>query len=618
LASNFKERTVKYLNKDFQTLKRDLMDFTAAHQSGVFQDFNETSPGMAILEMTAYIGDVLSFYQDMQFEELKHETARQIENVSSFAKVLGYRPSGKRAARGIASIFVEVPATVAGNERTADTNYSPIVRAGSKLQGPDGIIFETLADVDFSKVAATENTSTPLVVTGSQFDSTTGFPTYFALRKDVEIIAGETKTDSFFIQNFEQFKTIELTNEDVIEILSVYDSDGNTWYEVDYLPQEIIFEQETNNDSDSQTVPYSLKYRAVPRRFIVNRDITTNKTSLIFGSGDGINFDDELVPNIADFSLPTAGKTNFTTFSLDPQNFLKTSTLGLSPFNTTIFVNYRVGGGLKTNVGVGAINVVNQANLSFSTTSLIPSKKADVQSSVECYNFSRTSGGNEEETVPEIKANSSAFFAAQNRVVTKEDYIARLFSLPQKFGKVEKAFVRKDSVNELALDIHVLTKDANGALTQATPTLNNNIRKYLSMFRILTDGVNIMPTDIINLRVNFGVVISPKFNRNEVLANCLVLLKDSLKTDNMQIGQPIILSDLSAQLQSVVGVISVYDLRITKPVMNEGLLVYSDNSNFELSTFDVQANTKNAILYCPENAIFQVKYPNIDIIGESK
>lgn len=612
MATDFKERTIKYINKDFQSFKRDLMEFTKAHHSGVFQDFNESSPGMALLELSAYIGDVLSFYQDMQFEEMRQETARQIENVTSFAKTLGYRPAGKRSARGIVSVFVEVPATTQNGTRVPDDAYSPIMRQGSQFQGPSGVVFETLSDVIFSASVPSDNTDAIRMVTGSQFDTSTGLPTFFALRKDVEVIAGTTKTDTVSVGNFEQFKTIELSEEDVIEVLSVVDSDGNDWTEVDYLPQEVVFNATTNDGSDSRVVPYVLKLKAVPRRFITDMDPVTNKTTLIFGSGDGVNFDDELIPNVSDFALPISGRQSFSSFSIDPQNFLKTRTLGLSPFNTTLTITYRVGGGEQTNVAPGTIKSVNSAVLEFMTTNLNPQTKANVIGSIECLNMKKTEGGAGAESIAEIKANSAAFFAAQDRVVTKEDYIARLFSMPSKFGKIEKAFVRKDAVNDMGLDIHILTKDENGFMSQASQTLTQNIKRYLAPYRMLTDGVNLLKTDIINIQIDFGVVISPKFNRNEVLTKCLSVLKDYLSIDNMQIGQPIVISDLMSLLQNVVGVVSVYDLKV------KGVAGTHNGRDYSTNSVDLNAWTQNGIVYCPENSIFEIKYPNKDINGASK
>lgn len=608
-----REKSIKYLNRDFQTLKRDLIKFSQAHHSGAFQDFNESSPGMAILEMQAYVGDVLSFYQDMQFMELQREHARQVENVVAMAKQLGYRPSGKRAARGVQTFFLEVPYTVQDGERVPDPAYCPILRKGAKLNGPNGSVFETLEDVYFSASIPTPNTDRPLEVTGSRFDSSNGQPTHFVLRKDVETIAGETKVDTFTITDFERFKTIELADPDVLEVISVVDSDGNEWTEVDFLAQEAVFDSTVNSDSDSSTVPYVLKLITVPRRFETDRDPVTNKTSLIFGSGDGVNFDDELLPNLADLALPLPGRRTFSNYAIDPQNFLKTRSLGLSPYNTTLTVTYRVGGGSQTNVPPGTIKSVGDAVLDFTSSGLSTSKKGDVEGSLETLNYLKTDGGAPEETISEIKANSAAFFAAQMRAVTKEDYIARVLSLPAKFGKPEKVYVKQDVINPRALDIHILAKDENDHLTQATSILTQNIRTYLGRYRMLTDGVNILQTDIINLKVDFGVVVSPKLNRTEVLAKCLEVLRQYFHVDKMQIGAPIVFSDVSSQLQNVFGVISVYKLDFKNSFGSAGTGI-----EYSPIRFDVQSWTQNGILYCPDNSIFEVKFPTKDIVGETK
>lgn len=607
MATDFiKERSVKYLNRDFIRLKRDLMDFSQAHHSGALQDFNESSPGMALLDLTAYVGDVLSFYQDVQFMELQREQARQIVNVVEFAKSRGYRPQGKRAARGTQAFFIQVPATNVGGQIVPDDLYSPVLEKGSQVQGPDGVVFETLENVAFSA----SNVDSPRFVTGSQFDQNTGLPTFFAIMKEVDVIAGETKIDTVTVDGFQQFYSLELSSQDVVEVISVQDSDGNVWHEVDYLAQEMVYDSIINTDStNNDVVPYVLKYNSVPRRFITDRDPKTSKTSLIFGSGDGVTFDDELIPNLADLALPLAGRETFTTFALDPQNFLKTRSLGLSPFNVTLTITYRVGGGSQTNVAAESIKTVSKSTLDFSTNSLDPLKISSVRGSIETLNKERTSGGGPEETISEIKANSAAFFAAQQRVVTTEDYIARVMTLPSKFGKPEKVFVKKNNVSSLALDIHVLALDPDSHLTTATQALKNNIKTYLSPYRMLTDGVNILDSNIINLRCYFGIVAGARVNKTEVMAKCLDVVRKYLRTEDMQIGQPIVLSDIASDIQRVNGVVSVYDLRMSNVIGSQEGLEYSS------FRFDPSANTKNQILYCPGNSIFEIKYPTRDIIG---
>jgi hypothetical protein len=611
MSSQFAERTVKFINKDFLGFKRDLIRFSQAHHSGVFQDFNEAAPGMAILELQAAIGDSLAFYMDYSFNELKQETARQIDNVASFAVSKGYRPQGKAAARCVQSFMIEVPATNLRGAAVPDDTYAPTMLMGSKVQGPNGVFFETVDDLNF----ATSSIDSPRYITGSKFDSVSGIPTHFAIKKDVEVIAGQTITETFSIGDFQPFKELELGSEDVLEILSVTDTDSNTWYEVDYLARDTIFDATVNTDDDNDTVPFVLKLVPAPRRFITQRNVTTNKTKLVFGSGDGVNFDDDLVPNLADLALPLAGRRTFSSYALDPQNFLRTRSLGLSPYNTTITVRYRVGGGEETNVPAGSIDTPAEVSFDFSTTSLDAAKKARVISSLETMNVKRSNGGGPAESISEIKANSDAFFAAQDRCVVREDYVARVKSLPAKFGKPFKVYAKKtnDLINVNSVDIHVLTKDADGHLTQASTTLMNNIRTYVSRYSGLNVGVNILRADIINLKLEFGIVVAPKLNRTEVLTKCLAVARDYLHVDKYEVGQPIVLSDLSAELQKVYGVISVYKLQFKNIFCPQ-----QDDQGYSTTRFDVRANTANSILYCPQNAVFEVKFPSKDIVGEAK
>lgn len=600
-----KERNVSYVNRDFNSLKRDLIRMAQAHHSGSFSDFNESSPGMVFLEFAAYVGDVLSFYQDQQFNETKMSTATDYNNVVAFAKMKGYRPSGPRAARGKLAVAVEVPSsTDQVGARVPDPLYCPILVAGSQAAGPNGTTFETLENTFFSSSLGRD-------VVATRFDSS-GMPSYFALRKYVDIVAGQTVTETFSITEFKKFRSIELSNRDVIEIIDVVDSDGNIWYEVPYLAQSFVFASEDNNGSDNEQVPYRLSILSVPRRFQTDRDSSTGKTSLIFGSGDGVNFDDELVPNLADFALPLAGRSTFSSFALDPRNFLKTRSFGLSPYNTSLTIRYRIGGGENTNVPDRSIRSMSNATLSFQSTNLDPQKKADVESSLSCNNDVSTDGGAPAETITEIKLNADAFYASQSRVVTEQDFISRVFSLPAKFGKVAKVSVSRNPISHLSTDMFILSKDSNGHLAVASSTLKNNIKGYIGQFRMSTEGINIFDGKILNVRCNFGVVVSSKLNKSEVLTKCIDVIRSRFDVDLIQMSQPIVLSELTNALHSVNGVISVYELYFSNVI---GLI---DSFSYSSQKFDVGASTRNGIIYCPNDSIIEIKYPNRDIIGVAK
>lgn len=605
MADLTRERIISLLNRDFKGFKRDLITYSKAYATASFTDYNESSPGMTFLEFNAYVGDNLSFYIDQAFNE-SGPAAVELKNVQNNAKMRGYKPLGKRPSTGMLAWAINVPATVDsfGNVVPDDT-YTPVLLKGSQAVANNGVLFETLEDINFTASLGRQ-------VTGSAFDSTTGIPTYFAMQKQVQVVAGSTVTEDFVVTDFQQFRQIDLGNTDVIEVISVFDSNGNEWFEVEYLAQDWVFVAQTNTNSDGDLVPYVLKLQSAPYRFVVDRDIVSGITTLIFGSGDGLSFDDELVPNLASYSLPLAGRRTYSSFSIDPQNFLKTRSLGLGPHNTTLTVTYRIGGGEDTNVAARTIRQASNAMFSWSSTNLDALKKGNVEGSVGCLNYNSMTGGGPAETVREINANAAAYFAAQNRIVTREDAVARALSMPQKFGMISKAFVKPSSVGKFAYDIHILTVDAFGNDSKSSSTLKSNLATYLKKFKMLTDGINILDANILDIRVHFGVTVTPSKNKSEVLTNCFKVLSDYFDNSRMQIGQPIIVSEVIAILDAVAGVNSVYELTF------ENVSGIVDGFSYSDDRFDLTGNLQNGMLICPQNATFQVKFPNRDIIGNAK
>lgn len=600
-----KERIISLLNRDFKSFKKDLITYSKAYATGSITDLNETSPAMAFLEFAAYVGDGLNYYIDQAFNE-SGASATQVKNVQANAKMLGYRPQGKRPSVGTLAWAIQVPATTDAYGRIVpDDAYTPVLMKGSQGVAKNGTVFETLEDVPFSA-------SLGRAVTGSQFDPTTGLPTSFAIQRVVDVVSGQTVQESFPISEFRQFRRIDLGREDVIEVISVTDSQGNEWFEVDYLAQDWVFVPETNTNSDSDTVPYVLRLQSAPYRFVVDRDIVSGITTLVFGSGDGVSFDDELVPNVASFALPLAGRRSFGSFSIDPQNFLRTRSLGLSPHNTTLTVTYRVGGGSESNVPARSVRQPSRAILSFGSNGLDPVKKGIVEGSIGCLNQLSMTGGGPEETVREIKANSAAFFAAQGRAVTREDIVARVLSLPAKFGRPEKVFVKPSNVGRYAYDIHLLSLDVDGNLSRASATLKANVATLLRKFKMLTDGINILDGQILDIRVHFGVTVLPGRNRSEVLLACTERLTEYFDQSKMQIGQPIVVSDVISVLNSTPGVASVYEISFSNVFGIDSGLSYSDDR------FNISSNLRDGMLVCPSEAIFQVKYPNRDIVGSAR
>lgn len=605
-----KKRALTYLNRDFESFRHDIVEnFIKVYFGNTYQDFNTSSQGMMLVELMAYIGDNLSFYLDKRFSESFVESAQELPNIFRHAKQLGFKPFGKTSAYGTADFIVAVPALSGTAQIGPDMRYAGIVYSGAKVKSQGGQIFETLEDADFSKINVADSTA----VRVSDVDPLTKVPTSYAIRlKDIAIKAGETKTTTFTITSYQPFLKLTLPDVDVLEVISVVDSLGQTWYEVDFLAQDTVFDSVANTGADASLAPYTLTLRTVPYRFETAFDITTNKTSLIFGTGDSSALDQDLIPNLGDLSIPAFGRTTFTDFTIDPQNFLKTRTLGLAPVNTTLTVKYRVGGGASTNAGAQQIKNVVESKYDVGNSSLSKTVVRDVGNSLQVTNPLPAQGGRDVLSAQEIKQLISANFASQSRAVTTEDYIVRCLSMPAKFGAIFRAHAKAGQINRNSVELVVLGKDVSGNVAVATPTLKTNLQTYLSKFRMLTDAVEILDGRIINIKVSFGILTSPDKNRAQVLTECLNALKDFFDIGKWQIGQPINLTDLHYLLADIEGVLSVYALDITNLA---GLI---DGRQYSSSTYSISKNLSNNIIYCDQNAIFSVAYPTRDIEGVAK
>jgi hypothetical protein len=605
-----KQRAIKYLNKDFESFKRDIVEnHLKVYFGQTYQDFNDSNIGMMLVEIAAFVGDNLSFYLDKKYNESFIETATEARNIFKHAKQLGYKAFGKTSAFGTVDCFIAVPAVKVEQQVLPDIRYAGVIKKGAKLKSQTGQTFETLEDADFSKV---DISNTNLITVASR-DPVSKEPLSFALRlKDVAVSAGETKTTTFTVQSYQPFLTLTIPDNDVIEILSIVDSQDNMWYEVDFLAQDTVFDSVANTGADSTEVPYIMKLRSVPYRFISEYDIGTKKTSITFGTGDASAFDHDLVPNLADLSIPTFGKDTFTDYALDPQNFLKTRTLGLAPINTTLTIRYRTGGGATTNVGAGQIRTAADTVFDIGDTTLSPTVINDVKNSFSVLNVLPIQGGRDEYTPAEIKQLISANYAAQSRVVTAEDFIARTLSMPAKFGSVFRAFPKPGVLNKNSIELMILSKDSDGKVSLAPQTLKENLRTYLSRFRMLTDAVEILDGKIINIGINFSILVRPEFNKTQVLADCLSRLQSLFVIDKWQIGQPINRTDIHYLIADTPGVLSLYAMNI---INLAGII---DGRQYSEETYNVAKKTKNNLVYCDENAIFEVRFPSKDLAGTAK
>ncbi len=611
--SDLIKKDVKYLNKDFAQFRQNLINFAKNYFPDTYQDFNESSPGMMFIEMASYVGDVLSYYTDTSFRESLLNSAQEDSSVLALSHLFGYKPKLNSPATSNLDVFQLVIASGSGENAAPDMSYALSIGSNMELESEEGVKFRTIQPVDFNDDPE---------ISVYEIDGDKNIARYL-LKKQVSVESGEIKQLEFSFDSPKPYDRITLPDTNVIDIVSIIDSAGNNWYNVDYLAQDTIFEDIANipfNDPTlskfRSTVPYILKLRKTPRRFITRlRD--DNRLEIQFGSGISSDLDEEIIPNPKNVGMGLEYLKRTTTDSIDPTNFLYTSTYGIAPSNTTLTVRYTIGGAVTDNVGVNSITKINSISY-LNETNIVD--LSDSKQSVAVTNSEPATGGKSKDNIESIRQNAMAAFAAQNRAITREDYIARVYALPSRYGSVAKAYIVGDTQinvsdqtypsdiidNPYALNLYLLAYNASGQFVEANRALKENIRTYISQYRMLTDAINCKTAFIINLAVDFEIIIRPNFNSNEVILACIAKLKTLLSNERMQINGPIDISSLISSLDKVNGVQSVVDFDFTNKVGG----VYSSN------IYDVKSAIKNNILYPSlDPCIFEIKYPNDDIKG---
>ena len=619
ISNKTQDKDVKYLSKDFNSFKDQLIEFTKVYHPDKFNDFSEGNPGMMFLEMAAYVGDILSFYTDTQLRENILLLAQEKENLYNLAYSLGYKPKVTTAASTNLEIFQLVPSKVQNGIYNPDFDYALDIESNSSFKG-SGQVFTISNTVRFGFSSSFD----PTEINIYQYDSSNN-PEYYLLKKSVKAISGETKTQTFEINSPERFKTLTLFDSNIISIESIKDSEGKEYFEVPYLAQDTIFEEVENvgtNDPElkgfNQQTPYLIKIKKVPRRF-VSRFKANNQLEIQFGAGISDKADEQIIPNPDNIGLGINDGRSKLDVAYDPSNFLYTKAYGQIPSNTTLTVTYLVGGGLSSNI---------QSNTITEPNTLITNNKPNlnqgmlnfVKSSVASNNPIAATGGGDGDTIEDIRLNAIANFSTQQRTVTKEDYIIRALSMPPQFGRVAKAYITQDDQispltteanripNPLALNLYTLGYNNNKNLVNLNQATKTNLATYLEQFRMLTDAINIKNAFIINFTLDFEITTFKNYNNQEVLLRCITELKDYFNIDKWQINQPIILSEVENLIGSVVGVKTLEKLELINK--SGKVLGYSPYK------YSFEAATKKGVLYPSlDPSIFELKYPNSDIKG---
>ncbi len=610
-------RNIQYINKDFTELRASLVDYAKTYFPTTYTDFSPTSPGMMFMEMAAYVGDVLSFYMDNQVQENFLQYARQTNNLYELAYMFGYKPNVTQVANADLDFYQQVPAVGTVPNIVPDFSYSLLVPENSTVTSVlnPNITFLIQDPIDFS----VSSSGDPTEITVYEIDSS-GNPLYFLLKKTRKSISSTINSTDFSFGVPVQFSTVDITGDNIVGILDVVDTDGNNWYEVDYLGQEMVFNSIKNTNTNDPNLsqyqgdtPYLLKLEKIQRRF-ATRFLNKTTLQLQFGAGTANDTDEQIIPNPNNVGIGLPFEKTKLTTAYSPENFLFTKTYGIAPSNTTLTVRYLTGGGVDANVPANSLTNLN-STVTFLNPQTNNSTANYVFNSLAVTNPQAADGGGDGDTIEEIRQNSSANFATQLRNVTQNDYLVRTLSMPAKYGVVSKAYIEPTKAQSISagesqsvLDLYVLSYNVDNQLTTTSPALKQNIITYLSQYRMVNDTVTVRDAFIINIGVNFDIIILPNYNSNEVLTKCILTLQDYFAIDKWQINQPIILRDIYILLDAIEGVQTVKNITFTN--LTGTSLGYSQYA------YDMAAATQNNVVYPSlDPMIFEVKYPSQDIQG---
>jgi hypothetical protein len=601
-------RQRKYLAKDFDALRAQLLEYARLYYPDRIKDFSETSMGGLLLDFAAYTGDVLSFYLDHQYGELNFDTAVETPNIERALRNSGVPIVGASPALAPVTIFVQVPAEKVQNVIGPAVSALPIVQAGSIFAADNGVEFILLEDVDFNKKRS-DGSYLAQIRVGQK--TTNGTPTTFILAYHGLCISGKEATENVAVgKDFIPFRRITLANANVSEITSINDSFGNIYYQVASLSHDVVYRNVLNTAKDNDLVKDAIKVIPAPFRYTAEVDLATRRTTLTFGGGNANTLEDDVIPDPSDFAIAFPYSRTFSRIPVNPQQLLQTKTLGVAATDTTLQINYRYGGGLNHNVPVGSIRTVKTIKVFFPGN---PSAAvaANVKGNIEVTNKIVASGGEDAPTTDELKALIPAVRNAQERIVSREDLLARIYTLPSNFGRVFRAAIRSNPNNPLATQLFIVSRDPNSKLIISPDTLKRNIRAFLNPYRMISDAIDVLDARVINLTLTFDVLIDPALNRSVVLQSVLTKLQTFFNIKNFHIDQPIVISDVVNNIFTVPGIVSVNNMTFNNIT---GKL---NNRTYSNETFDVGANTRQGIIFPTPGAIFEIRFPEFDIVGKA-
>ena len=588
---------IDYTSRDFESIRGDLLEIAERLYPDSFQDFSEASFGSLMVDAVSYIGDQLSFYLDYNVNESFLDTAYQFNNILRHGRVLGYKYTGRPSTYGKAALYVLIPASQTG--LGPDSKYLPILRRGAQFTSETGLNFSLVENVDFS------NPKFPVVV--ARVDDTTGAPTFYAVKAYGTVVSGIMTTERVTAGSYEKFKTITLTTPNISEVISVFDTEGNEYFEVDYLAQDMVFKEVANKSFKQDNVPSILKPFLVSRKFMVIKN--SSSTMLQFGSGK--HGASDVVANPQTVAMDSWGKTYTTALTFDPTRLSNNQSLGIVPQNTTLIVTLRATNPTNSNIATGELTGVASSTLEFEDrTQLTTDVINSIQTSLEVSNEEPITGDVTNPNSAEVKQRIFDTFPTQNRAVTQADYENITYRMPAKFGSVKRVSAQRDPDSQKRnLNLYVLSEDSFGKLIKTNSTIKNNLKKWLNEYRMINDTIDILDPYIINLGINFSIKTINGADKFATLNRCVTKLANFYES-GFFIGESMTISDIYQQLKNVAGVLDVVNVTI----------IGRTGANYSGSNIEINKSLSpdGDQLLCPKNAIFEIKYPTADIKGKVK
>jgi len=596
-------KQISYTTRDFQNIRQELINFTKTYYPELVANFNDAAIFSVFMDLNAAVTDNLHFHIDRSLQETVLQYAQQRSSVFNIARTYGLKIPGQRPSVALCEFSIVVP--VFGDKE--DIRYCGILRRGSQVQGA-GQVFELINDVDFTSEYNAEGFPNKKKI--PNFDANNQLVSYTIVKREA-VVNGLTKVFRKTITDAESrpFYEIFLPEKNVLGVTSVLLKDGtnytnvpsvqeflgttNRWYEVQALAEDRIFVEDTTKPSDTPGIKVG-KYLQTNTRFITE---FTPEGFLKITFGGGNTSSDELLREFARNGTP-----------LDLAKYQNNFSLGsvLKP-NSTLFVQYRIGGGLGSNLGVNVIN--NIGTINFIVTGPLSNINTAVINSLSCTNVTAAIGGASVPTTEEVRNYTSFNFASQNRAVTINDYEALIRKMPSQFGAPAKVAITEE---DNKIKINILSYDSTGKLIPVvSDTLKNNLANYLSNYRMINDYIFVTSANVIDLTFDISVVLDATQNQGVLISNIIVIVENFMSPASREMGQNVNLSELRRLIQSENGVISISDISIYNNV--GGQYSSSETSQRYLNNQTRQIELIDDTIFAEPTQIYQVRFPGQDI-----